>query len=186
MKVAVFCGSKAGAKPEFTEATRELAAYLASKGVELVYGGGNVGLMGVVANGFLENGGKVYGVIPEYLHDKEIAHKGLTELHIVPDMHVRKATMADMADAFIALPGGAGTFEEIFEAWTWAQLGLHHKPCAFFNVAGFYDPLKQMISSMAEQGFMKADYANMLIHTDNAATLLAEIEAYQAPQEKWV
>ena len=121
MRIAVFCGSSIGENPEFAQATRALGHYLAMNGVDLVYGGGNVGLMGVVADAFLEKGAQVYGVIPEYLKDRELAHPGLTELKIVADMHERKAAMARMADAFVALPGGVGTLEEIFEAWTWAR-----------------------------------------------------------------
>jgi len=185
MKIAVFCGSSSGESPEFVRATKELGSFLASNGVDLVYGGGKVGLMGVIADSFLDNDGKVYGVIPEHLKDREIAHAGLTDLKVVADMHERKATMAQMADAFVALPGGAGTLEEIFEAWTWAQFGHHSKPCAFYNINGFYDPLIQMISQMVGSGFLKSQYAQMLINTDQAAELLSSIKSYQAPKQKW-
>ena len=185
MKIAIFCGSSSGESPEFVKATKTLGGYLASNDIDLVYGGGKVGLMGAIADSFLENNGKVYGVIPEHLKDREIAHQGLTDLKVVSDMHERKSTMADMADAFIALPGGAGTLEEIFEAWTWAQLGHHSKPCAFYNVNGFYDPLIEMISTMAAAGFLKPEYAEMLIHTDNPEDVLSSIKMYKAPKQKW-
>lgn len=185
MKIAVFCGSSSGHHPEFVKATKALGGYLASQGIDLVYGGGKVGLMGAIADAFLENGGKVYGVIPEHLKQKEIAHPGLTELNVVSDMHERKATMAGMADAFVALPGGAGTLEEIFEAWTWAQLGHHAKPCAFYNINGFYNPLIEMIASMSASGFLNPRYAEMLIHTDRSDALLSAIQSYEAPKQKW-
>ena len=185
MKVAVFCGSSSGNKPEFLQATKELGAYLAQNGIDLVYGGGKVGLMGAIADAFIENGGKVYGVIPQHLKSREIAHEGLTELTVVADMHERKATMATMADAFVALPGGAGTLEEIFEAWNWAQLGHHQKPCAFYNVDGFYNPLIDMISHMSDSGFVRPQYAEMLIHANQPDELLSLINAYEPPQQKW-
>lgn len=185
MKIAVFCGSSSGDSPEFIQATKDLGHYLGSNGIDLVYGGGNVGLMGVIADSFLESGAKVYGVIPEHLKSKEIAHKALTELKIVANMHERKAAMAQMADAFVALPGGSGTLEEIFEAWTWGQLGHHCKPCAFYNVAGFYDPLIEMITKMSDSGFLKPQYAEMLIHTHKPEELMLSINSYKAPKRKW-
>lgn len=185
MRIAIFCGSSKGNNPEFIDGTRKLGNYLADNGVDLVYGGGKVGLMGAIADAFLESGGKVFGVIPEHLKDKEIAHLGLTELSVVSDMHERKATMAKMADAFVALPGGAGTLEEIFEAWTWAQLGHHSKSCAFFNINGFFDPLIEMITKMLDSEFLKKQYADMLINTDNPQLLLSSIRAYVPPKVKW-
>ncbi|PSF09702.1 TIGR00730 family Rossman fold protein [Marinobacter fuscus] len=185
MKIAVFCGSSSGENPVFAQATRALGHYLATNGVDLVYGGGNVGLMGVVADAFLEKGAKVYGVIPEHLKDRELAHHGLTELKIVANMHERKAAMAQMADAFVALPGGVGTLEEIFEAWTWTQLGYYSKPCAFYNINGFYNLLFETISNMATTGFVKPQHADMLIRTDNAEELLTAIRSYEAPRPKW-
>lgn len=185
MKIAVFCGSSCGNNPEFVKETKELGYFLADNRIDLVYGGGNVGLMGAIADAFLERGGNVYGVIPEHLKEKEIAHQKLTELTVVADMHERKATMAKMADAFVALPGGSGTLEEIFEAWTWAQLGQHSKPCAFYNINGFYNPLIEMISRMSESGFLNAQYAKMLIHTDESLSLLSLIKSYKAPKQKW-
>jgi len=185
MKIAVFCGSSTGNNPDFVQATKVLGHYFGEQGIDLVYGGGKVGLMGTIADAVLESGGKVFGVIPKYLEEKEIAHTGLTELTIVTNMHERKAKMAEMADAFVALPGGAGTLEEIFEAWTWAQLGHHAKPCAFYNTNGFYNQLIDMIGTMTDSGFLKPHYANMLIQTNTPESLLTAINCYQAPQHKW-
>lgn len=185
MKIAIFCGSSSGENPEFIEATKELGCFLANNGIDLVYGGAKVGLMGAIADSFLENGRKVYGVIPEHLQEKEIAHQNITELKIVADMHERKAAMAQMADAFVALPGGAGTLEEIFEVWTWAQIGYHSKPCAFYNINGYYNPLIDMISKMTAEGFLKEQYAEMLIHADQPSSLLSYIKSYKAPKQKW-
>lgn len=185
MKIAIFCGSSCGNQPEFLQETQKLGRYFAQQGIDVVYGGGKVGLMGAIADSVLSHGGKVYGVIPEHLKDKEIAHEGLTQLKIVADMHERKAMMASMADAFVALPGGPGTLEEIFEAWTWAQLGHHQKPCAFYNINGFYDVLKDMIINMSQSGFLKPLYSDILIHTANAETLVNAIKAYEAPPQKW-
>ncbi|QEW05601.1 LOG family protein [Nitrincola iocasae] len=185
MKIAVFCGSSAGLDPVYTHAARALGQYFAERQVALVYGGGKVGLMGVIADAVMDAGGQVYGVIPVSLQSKELAHTGLTELFVVADMHERKAKMAQLADAFVAMPGGAGTLEEIFESWTWAQLGYHSKPCAFYNVNGFYDPLLQMITNMTEAGFLKPVHANMLIRADQPEALLQELQQYQPPQHKW-
>lgn len=185
MRVAVYCGSSSGNNPEFVAATQALGKYLAEQNIDVVYGGGKVGLMGTIADSVLAHGGKVYGVIPEHLKDKEIAHQHLTKLDVVADMHERKALMAEMADAFIALPGGAGTLEEIFEVWTWGQLGHHSKPCAFYNINGFYDQLISMIDNMSSSGFLKAQYADMLIHTHDPQQLLSAINSYQAPAQKW-
>ena len=185
MKVAIFCGSKAGAAPEFATTTRALGHFFARNGVDIVYGGGRVGLMGILADAALEQGGNVYGVIPQHLLDKEVGHNGLTELTTVADMHERKATMAEMADAFVALPGGVGTLEEIFEAWTWAQLGYHSKPCAFYNVAGYYDRLLAMVQEMSRMAFISQDYIDMLITADSPESLLHAFQHYQAPAQKW-
>ena len=141
--------------------------------------------MGVLANSALKFGGKVCGVIPKHLEEKELAHRELTELIVVNNMHERKAKMEELSDAFIALPGGAGTLEEIFEVWTWAQIGLHQKPCAFYNVNGFYDKLFDMVSFISNEGFTKKDYVDMLIKTDNKEELLFLINSYKAPDEKW-
>jgi len=185
MKIAVFCGSSEGNNVEYKKATKEIGKFFALNGIDIVYGGGKVGLMGALADAALENGGKVYGVIPEKLKEKELAHTELTELKVVKDMHERKATMADLSDAFVVLPGGAGTLEEIFEAWTWAQLGFHNKPCAFYNVNGFYDKLLDTISSIANEGFLKREYVDMIIDTQNKEELLESIKDYKAPKVKW-
>lgn len=185
MKIAVFCGSSSGNNIEYTNVTKELGKFFVENNIDLVYGGGNVGLMGVIADSVMHNGGKVYGVIPEKLQEKELAHNEITELHIVSNMHERKAMMADMADAFVVLPGGAGTLEEIFEVWTWAQLGFHNKPCAFLNINGFYDKLFEMIDNMCEKQFLKQEYSDMLIKTDNLEKLLKAIKTYIPPQDKW-
>lgn len=185
MRIAVFCGSSSGNDPDFINSTKILGQYFAENGIDLIYGGGKVGLMGVIASSVMEYGGKVIGVIPEYLKEKEIAHEGLTELIIVADMHERKARMASMADAFVALPGGAGTLEEIFEAWTWAQLGHHSKPCAFYNTNGFYKYLFAMITHMKNTGFLNKEYSEMLILADTPEVLVRGIEKYQPPLKKW-
>jgi len=144
-----------------------------------------VGLMGVVADAVLAGGREVYGVIPESLRDRELAHQGLTRLDVVSSMHERKALMADMADAFVALPGGPGTMDEIFEAWTWGQLGYHSKPCAFYNVDGYYNELLAFIRTMSGAGFLKPEYAEMVIVKDQPTELVSALENYQPPSRKW-
>lgn len=185
MKIAVFCGSSTGNNPCYINEAKKLGEFFGKNGIDLVYGGGKVGLMGVIANAVLANGGQVFGVIPEYLKEKEIAHAGLTELFVVKDMHERKAKMASMADAFVALPGGAGTLEEIFEAWTWALLGHHSKPCALYNTNGYYQHLLAMITNMKKSGFLSAEYSEMLILADTPKELVSCIETYQPPIKKW-
>lgn len=185
MKVAVFCGSSHGNDPKFAQCAREFGEYLASQGVDLVFGGGNVGLMGEVADAVLAGGRQVFGVIPESLRDRELAHQGLTELKVVGGMHERKALMADRADAFVALPGGPGTMDELFEAWTWAQLGYHDKPCALYNVFGYYDHLLAFIENMAGSGFLRSDHQRMLVVEDNPAAMLRALQNYQPPVRKW-
>ncbi len=185
MKIAVFCGSSTGNDPAYVNEAKKLGEFFSKNDIDLVYGGGKVGLMGTIANAVIESGGKAFGVIPEYLREKEIAHEGLTELFVVSDMHERKAKMASMADAFVALPGGAGTLEEIFEAWTWAQLGHHSKPCALYNSNGFYQHLLAMITNMTDSGFLSAKYSEMLILADTPEELLCCIEAYLPPVKKW-
>lgn len=185
MKIAVFCGSSHGNNPRFTHDTKALGEYFAQQNIELVYGGGNVGLMGEVADAVLASGGVVHGVMPKALADKELAHPKLTSLYLVNDMHERKAKMAAMCDAFVALPGGAGTLEEIFEAWTWAQLMFHVKPCAFYNTQGFYEPLFTMVEKMSADGFIKREYVDMLIRVDQPASLLEAIRQYKPPKAKW-
>ncbi|MDX1635209.1 MAG: TIGR00730 family Rossman fold protein [Marinobacter sp.] len=185
MKLAVFCGSRTGSDPVFAEEARRLGTVMAQQGVDLVFGGGHVGLMGTVADAVLAAGGRAYGVIPQHLQDRELAHQQLTELHVVANMHERKARMADLADGFVALPGGIGTLEEIFEAWTWAQLGFHQKPCALYNVKGFYDPLLAMVGAMQAQDFLKQEYIDMLVVEDQPRALLERLAGYQPPPEKW-
>lgn len=185
MKIAVFCGSSSGNRPCFVEAAQHFGQTMASLGHDLVFGGGNVGLMGCVADAVMTSGGKAYGVIPESLRDRELAHNGLTRLDVVSSMHERKALMAEQADAFVALPGGPGTMDEIFEAWTWAQLGYHDKPCAFLNVDGYYDRLLEFFKTMASSGFLKPEYADMVIVEENPEALIAALTHYQPPKRKW-
>ncbi|NMT62680.1 LOG family protein [Marinobacter orientalis] len=185
MKIAVFCGSSRGKDERFAEAAGVFGQYLASQGIDLVFGGGKVGLMGVVADAVLAGGREVYGVIPASLRDRELAHQGLTRLDVVASMHERKALMADMADAFVALPGGPGTMDEIFEAWTWGQLGYHSKPCAFYNVNGYYDELLAFILKMSGAGFLKPEYADMLIVEQQPEALVSALKNYQPPTRKW-
>ncbi|KAA1174245.1 TIGR00730 family Rossman fold protein [Marinobacter salinexigens] len=185
MKIAVYCGSRAGNNELYAQSARELGEYMGHHGIDLVFGGGHVGLMGIIADAVLDNGGRVYGVIPEHLRDRELAHDSLTELHVVRDMHERKAKMAELADGFVALPGGIGTLEEIFEAWTWGQLGFHHKPCALYNVNGFYEPLLAMVREMEVEGFLKQEYIDMVIVEQTPEQLVARFRGYRPPHEKW-
>lgn len=185
MKIAVYCGSSSGKDTSFSEKTKILGEYLASAGIDIVYGGGKVGLMGCIADAVLDKGGKVFGVIPKALSDREIAHPNLTELTIVTDMHKRKARMAEMSDAFVALPGGAGTLEEIFEAWTWGQLGYHSKPVAFYNISGYFNGLLAMLEEMGKGGFIKQQYLDSLIIADNPKELKTSILSFKAPEKKW-
>ncbi|MHC4993639.1 MAG: LOG family protein [Planctomycetota bacterium] len=184
LNVCVFCGSKHGANPAYTVAARELGALLAARGLGLIYGGGDIGLMGEIANATLEASGAVIGVIPESLDEHEVTHRGVTELHVVGSMHERKALMADRADAFIALPGGFGTFEELFEILTWAQLGLHAKPCGLLNVEGFYDPLIEFLDHAVEHGFLKQKHRDILHVGADPADLLDRMTRYQAAPEE--
>lgn len=158
---------------------------LAEAGITLVYGGGKVGLMGAVADAALAAGGKVTGVMPQDLVDQEIAHRGLTDLRVVNSMHERKLAMAELSDAFLCLPGGPGTFEEIFEQWTWALLGIHAKPCGFVNVAGYYDLMRQTIQHMADNGFIGQAYVDMLVYADSTEEALERFRTYAAPPPKW-
>ncbi|WLQ11340.1 TIGR00730 family Rossman fold protein [Hahella aquimaris] len=185
MRIAVFCGSSMGAREEYQDAAKALGEELARRNIELVYGGGHVGLMGVIADAVLAAGGKVTGVIPVALKEKEIEHTGLTELFVVADMHERKAKMAELSDAFIAMPGGAGTLEEIFEVWTWSQLGYHSKPSCFYNAFGYYDKLLDFIRHMQDERFLSQGYIDALVIKENPAELLDAILSYQAPPGKW-
>jgi uncharacterized protein (TIGR00730 family) len=172
MKLCIYCGSRHGALPAYADAARALGTLIGAQGHGLVYGGGNVGLMGVVADAVLAAGGPVTGVIPQALVQREVGHQGLSEQFVVPDMHVRKRMMAERADAFIALPGGIGTFEELYEVWTWRQLGYHDKPIGILNVAGFYNRLLAFMDQTVEQGFLDADQrAVPLVDTDPARLL---------------
>ncbi|XSB73980.1 TIGR00730 family Rossman fold protein [Sphingomonas sediminicola] len=162
-RLAVYCGSAPGTDPLFADATRATAAAMVNQGVDLVYGGGRLGLMGLIADSVLELGGHVYGVIPDALVDLEVAHTGISELFRVPNMHERKAKMTDLADAFIALPGGIGTFDELFEAWSWNALGYHAKPFCLLNVAGFWDGMIQFIDHATESGFLSASRRKQLL-----------------------
>jgi uncharacterized protein (TIGR00730 family) len=180
MKLCVYCGSRHGFKPEYAEAARALGTLIGTQGHGLVYGGGNVGLMGVVADAVLAVGGPVTGVIPQALVQREVGHQGLSEQFVVPDMHVRKRMMAERADAFIALPGGIGTFEELYEVWTWRQLGYHDKPIGLLNVAGFYDRLLAFMDQTVEQGFLDAAQRAVPLVDDDPARLLERVLAAAA------
>ena len=185
--ICVYCGSNAGNKPAYTERAIALGNRLAKEGLALVYGGGNVGLMGIVADAVLEAGGEVIGVIPEQLVEWEVAHKGVTRLEVVANMHERKARMFDLADGFVALPGGFGTLDEMFEMLTWRQLGIGDKPCAFLDVDGFYSPLIAMLDRMVEERFLHADQRRDLWHGDDIDTMLAWMRNYQpALASKWM
>ncbi|MDO5058148.1 MAG: TIGR00730 family Rossman fold protein [Lautropia sp.] len=187
MRVCVFCGSASGHLPVYSEMAAQLGQALADAAIGLVYGGASVGLMGVVADAALSRGGEVIGVIPQALAGREIAHEGLSALHVVDSMHTRKAMMAELSDAFVALPGGAGTLEEIFEVWTWAQLGYHGKPCALLNVQGYYDGLLAFLDGVVAQGFLRPAYREMLIVATTPQDLLARLRDYQPPAApKWV
>lgn len=179
--VCVFCGSRMGARPEYLDATRALGAELARRGLTLIYGGANVGLMGALADAALARGGKVVGVLPQVLRDRELAHPGLTELHFVDSMHTRKAMMAARADAFIAMPGGIGTFEELFEVTTWAQLGLHHKPIGLLNVADFYGPLLALMRRAVDEGFVPEARAQPFACDASPAALLEQLQRLGQP-----
>jgi uncharacterized protein (TIGR00730 family) len=185
--ICVYCGSNAGNKPVYAERAQALGARIASEGLQLIYGGGNVGLMGIVADAVLVNGGEVVGVIPEQLVQWEVAHKGLTRLEVVANMHERKARMFDLADAFIALPGGFGTLDEMFEMLTWRQLGLGKKACAFLDVDGFYSPLMGMIDRMVEERFLHAEQRQDLWHGEDIDILFAWMRDYTPAQaDKWL
>ncbi len=171
-RVTVFCGSNAGTDPAYAAAARELGAELAERGIGLVYGGGKVGLMGIVADAVLTAGGEVTGIIPQHLWDKEVGHAGLTELLVVDSMHERKLAMADRADGFIALPGGVGTFEELFEVLTWTQLGIHHKPVAVLDVAGFYAPLLSFLDTAVAAGFLREGHRQLLLSATTPTAVL--------------
>ena len=182
--IAVYCGSSEGASPVYREAAVRLGHALAEREMTLVYGGADVGLMGAVADAVLERDGKVIGVLPHFLRQREIAHNGLTELIVVDSMHERKAKMAELADGFIALPGGPGTMEEYFEVFTWGQLGLHRKPCGLLNVRGYYDPLLALFDKMEREGFMRPQYRQMILADETPEGILERFAQYAAPSAK--
>lgn len=185
--VAVFCGSSAGSEKIYSEQAYLLGETLARRNVELIYGGAKVGLMGSVADGVLAQGGKVTGVLPHFLRRKEIAHENLTELIVVNTMHERKTKMSELCDGIIALPGGFGTLEELFEILTWAQLGLHQKPIAILNIEGFYDDLLLCVETMVKKGFLKAANQKMLLVSDSIDGVLHEMTNYKPPHVgKWI
>ncbi|MGI0153701.1 TIGR00730 family Rossman fold protein [Pseudidiomarina sp. WS423] len=185
--ICVYCGSNPGFSPVYTDATIELADTLVEQGIRLVYGGAKVGQMGQLADRVLAQGGEVIGIMPQALVDKEVAHHGLTQLHVVTSMHERKAMMAELADGFIAMPGGMGTLEEIFEVVTWAQLGFHQKPCALLNVDGYFTALLTFLDNTVSQGFVKDVHRQLLLNDSNAPDLIAQMHAYEAPTvTKWL
>ena len=173
--ICVYCGAATGDDPEFARAAREFGALLARRGIKLVYGGGHVGLMGLVADGALLAGGQVEGVIPQSMKDKELAHTGIQKLHVVESMHDRKALMAELSDAFVALPGGIGTLDELFEIWTWRQIGLHEKPIGVLNVKDYWQPLLLLAETMDAHGFLHRNALDMLVFDDNPERLLERL-----------
>ena len=187
-RLAVYCGSAAGSQPVFADATRATAAAMLSRGVDLVYGGGRLGLMGLIADSVLAGGGRVYGVIPKALVQLEVAHNGVTELHTVETMHERKAQMTELADAFVALPGGIGTLDELFEAWSWNALGYHKKPLCLLNVEGYWDGMIAFIDHAAECGFLSAERRKQLLVAqtpEQALELLDEAAAAATQGMVW-
>ncbi|MCF7791293.1 MAG: TIGR00730 family Rossman fold protein [Victivallales bacterium] len=179
--ICIFCGSSFGNRNEYVNAAEQLADEFIKRNIKLIYGGAKVGLMGVLADRILKQGGEVTGIIPRSLLDKEVAHKNLTELKIVEDMHQRKYLMHEMSDAFIAMPGGFGTLDEIFEAITWGQLEIHKKPCAFYNICNYYEQLIKFIDYTSEEGFVSREYIEMIINEDNPQKLLDRIYSYKHP-----
>mgnify|MGYP003503646640 CR=1 FL=1 len=186
-RVCVYCGASRGRDPAYAEAARAIGAAIAKRGLGLVYGGAHVGLMGAVADAALAHGGEVIGVLPRALEARELAHRGLSELHVVDSMHERKARMAELADAFVAMPGGLGTYEELFEIWTWGQLGWHHKPCGLLNAAGFYDKLVAFLDGATDDQFLKPEHRAMLVVDADPDRLLDRFAAYTPPVvTKWI
>ena len=186
-RVCVFLGSNPGNKPDYLAAAKATGVELARRGITTVYGGSNVGLMGALADAALEAGGQVIGIIPEALRQKEIAHTGLTELHVVASMHERKALMAELSDGFVALPGGMGTLEELCEVLTWAQLGFHKKPCGLLDIDGYYGALGAFFDNAVAQGFINAAHRGMLLTAPTPAALFDQFGAYVAPVvNKWI
>ena len=185
--MCVYCGSSPGRLDVYAEGARALARALVTRDLGLVYGGASIGLMGLIADSVLAMGGRAVGVIPHALAQKEVAHKGLTELHITQSMHERKTLMAELSDGFIAMPGGIGTFEEIFEVWTWAQLGIHAKPCGLLNVGGYYDALTTFLDHATAEQFLKPPHRSLLVVESGPDALLDRFASYQAPgMQKWL
>jgi uncharacterized protein (TIGR00730 family) len=186
-RICVYCGSSPGLLADYRDAATALGHTLAERGIGLVYGGASVGVMGAVADGVLEKGGEVIGVIPFALATREVAHDGLNELFVVDSMHERKAKMAELSDGFIALPGGWGTLEEIFEMLTWAQLGFHDKPCGLLNISRYYDHLHAFLEHAINEGFVREEYRPMMMMENTAGSLLDRFEQYSAPKvKKWI
>ena len=186
-RVCVFCGSSAGSRPVYAEAARATGRLLAERGIGLVYGGGNVGLMGEVADAVLAAGGEVIGVIPRQLMEREVGHQGLTTLEVVGTMHERKARMADLADGVVALPGGFGTLDELCEVLTWSQLGIHAKPCGVLNVDGYFDTLLALFDHAVSEGFVRPPHRALVLQAAEPGDLLERMEAFSAPPtEKWI
>ncbi|OWW18536.1 TIGR00730 family Rossman fold protein [Noviherbaspirillum denitrificans] len=177
-RICVYCGSSAGASPAYAEAARMLAKAMVDDHIGLVYGGGNVGLMGVIADEVMRLGGEAIGVIPQALMDREVGHRGLSQLHIVKDMHERKAMMAELSDGFIAMPGGIGTLEELFEVFTWSQLGLHDKPIGLLNVNGYYDGLIAFLQHVVDERFLRKEQATLLLNDPDPGTLVARLRSF--------
>jgi hypothetical protein len=187
-RICVFCGSSPGARPAYREATEELARVLVEQGIGVVYGGGGVGLMGVLADEVLRAGGEITGVIPRSLVEREIAHAGVADMRVVESMHERKALMAELSDAFVALPGGIGTLEELFEVYTWAQLGLHRKPCALLNVEGYYDGVADFLAHAVEERFLRDATRELLMVERDPAALLDRLRGFEPESvvPKWI
>ncbi len=179
--ICVFCGSNPGAEPAYLEAARDLGQRLAEQEIDLVYGGASIGLMGAVADAVLDAGGKVFGVMPTHLVDREVAHHGLTELYVTRDMHERKKRMADLSDGFIALPGGIGTLEELFEITTWSKLGIQRKPIGVLNTLGYYDLMLQFLDHMVDQKFLTADGRSLFLQGNTPAELLPQLAQFETP-----
>jgi uncharacterized protein (TIGR00730 family) len=185
--ICIFCGFREGARPSYAEAARRVGETLARRGIVMVYGGGRVGLMGAVADAALEEGGEVVGVMPEALLAKEIAHEGLTKLHVVGSMHERKRLMANLSDGFVTLPGGYGTFEEFLEVLSWAQLGIHEKPCGLLDVDDYYDPLVALFDEAVEEGFLHSDHRSLVLMEKDPELLLGVMNRYTPPgTKKWI
>jgi uncharacterized protein (TIGR00730 family) len=187
-RICVFCGSSPGARPAYREATEELARLLVAEGIGVVYGGGRVGLMGALADAVLREGGEITGVIPRSLVNREIGHCDVVDMRIVGSMHERKALMAELSDAFVALPGGIGTLEELFEVYTWSQLGLHEKPCGLLNVEGYFDGIASFLDHAASERFLRVETRELLLVDDDPVALLERLRAFEphAVVPKWI